>query len=264
MEVVDRCRDRGGGPTAPLEQAEVMTPQETITWWAIASAFGGSIIGGTISAVVAFIIQHRSLKATKVQRAADKLEQRKALALTVLTKMIRIASTLEILKTSLDNAFKRAERDGIKTQPWMIVIPIATLPGKVHFESEELTEVMRLDFNLFNDLGPFDDVHNVLLDTFAIYRADRTALSDNFSADMVGNLGTTTLTPDDVKKYGPRMASLNTLVSGMIERTRVDSAEAWQILDRLQQALNKQYSLNLRLERKPLLHQKLPPDAKES
>jgi hypothetical protein len=114
---------------------------------------------------------------------------------------------------------------------------------------------MRLDFNLFNDLGPFDDVHNTLLDIFELYRTDRNALTSTMSAEMKGMLGSTTFTAEEMKTLGPKMAALDTLVAGMIHRTTTDSAEAWSILNRLQSALNKEFGMKLRLERKPFTHQ---------
>ncbi|MBM3530831.1 MAG: hypothetical protein FJX62_22360 [Alphaproteobacteria bacterium] len=223
----------------------------SISW----NATAGIVFGASISALVSYLLQRNQFREVRRQRDADRIEERKAVALNVLTKMMRIASTLEILQLSIEGAFRRAERDGLKGPPWTFVIPIANLPGKVHFEPNELTEVMRLDFQLFNDLGPFDDVHNVLLDTFAMYRTDRNALTENMSAEMKGNLGTTSFTAEEMKRLAPKMAALDTLVVGMIERTTKDSAEAWQILTRLQVALNKQFNLKLQLERKEPVHQ---------
>jgi hypothetical protein len=117
---------------------------------------------------------------------------------------------------------------------------------------------MRLDAQLFNDLGPFDDVHNVLLDTFELYKTERNALTDQLPADMKGALGTTTLTAEQMKRLAPKMASLDVMIAGMEQRATADSAEAWQLLVRLQDALNKTFDLKLKLERKELVHQGQP------
>jgi hypothetical protein len=222
-----------------------------ISW----SAAVGIVFGATISALVSYLLQRNQFREVRRQRESDRFEERKAVALNVLTKMMRIASTLEILKLTIENAFKRAEVAGIQAPAWALVSPIASLPGKVQFEPKELTEIMRLDFQLFNDLGPFDDVHNLLLDTFATYRTDRNALTENMSAEMKGNLGTTNFSAEEMKRLAPKMASLDTLLAGMIQRTTQDSAEAWQLLMRLQDALNKTFNLKLKLERKEMQHQ---------
>src|SRR6185295_2741728 len=140
--------------------------------------------------------------------------------------MVRIASTLEQLKQSLEQAFARAEKDGHQGPPWSFIIPLANFPGRVHFEPKELTEIMRLDFNLFNDLGPFDDVHNSLLDIFELYRTDRNTLTAAMPAEMMGGMrGSSTFTPEEMRKVGPKMAALDTVVAGMVQRTMVDSEE---------------------------------------
>jgi hypothetical protein len=41
----------------------------------------------------------------------------------------------------------------------------------------------------------------------------------------------------------------------MVQRTKADSDDAWNILRRLQEALNKEFSLKLQIERKPFTHQ---------
>ncbi len=227
-----------------------------ISW----SSAGSVIFGAAISATVSYLLQRNSFAEARRQKEADKREDRRTLGLNVFTKMLRVASTLELLKQSLEQAFARAERDKHEGPPWSFVIPLANFPSRVHFEPKELTEIMRLDFNLFNDLGPFDDVHNSLLDIFELYRADRNAMTTNMSAEMLGGMrGSTTLTPEELKKLAPKMAALDTIIEGMIQRTVADSEQAWKILDRLQGALNKEYQLNLRIEKKPLAYQPAPP-----
>ncbi|MGQ0681277.1 hypothetical protein [Bradyrhizobium sp.] len=228
---------------------------KSVNW----KAASGVLFGAAIGALVSYFLQRNSFAEARRQKELDKREERRTLGLNVLTKMIRIASTLELLMQSLEQAFARAEKDGIKGPPWTIVIPLANFPAKVHFEPKELTEIMKLDFNLFNDLGPFDDVHNTLLDVFQLYRTDRNALTSTLSAEMNGMLGSTTLTPEEVKRLAPKMAALDTIIDGMVQRTTTDSAEAWSILNRLQDALNREFGLKLRLERKPFSHQPIPP-----
>jgi hypothetical protein len=52
---------------------------------------------------------------------------------------------------------------------WQTVIPFANLPPRVKFSSEEMALLLSLDYNLFYDVGPYDDVHNSLLDQVELY-----------------------------------------------------------------------------------------------
>lgn len=163
--------------------------------------------------------------------------------------MIRIASTLSILKQHLDEAFARAKAENVSGRPWQLVIPIATLPDRVKFTPEELTFMMLLDKDLFNDMGPFDDVHNTLLEAFQVYASKRTELTDMFPAEMKsGGLGTSTFTRDEMMRIAPRAAALDVLIEGMMKRCDQDSAEGWVLLQKLAAALNKEFNLKLVIE----------------
>jgi hypothetical protein len=218
-----------------------------ITIWSIVSLLAGTIV----SSIVAYLLQRGSFAEARRIKAQDKFEERKTMGLTLYHKMIRIASTLSILQTHFDEAFARAEAMKVKGQAWQIVVPIAHLAGQVKFKPEELTFLMLLDKDLFNDMGPFDDIHNTALDMFELYQIRRQALTDTLSAEMQGSLGSTTLTRDELARLAPKMAELNMLIDGMKQRVKQDSDEAWKLLANLQSSLNREFILNLRLERKP-------------
>ncbi len=67
-----------------------------ITAWSIFSLLVGTII----SSIVAYVLQRNSFAEARRLKAQDKLDERKALGLTLFHKMIRIASTLGILKSA--------------------------------------------------------------------------------------------------------------------------------------------------------------------
>src|SRR5437667_342978 len=104
-----------------------MNPQDTITWWAIVSAFGGSIVGGTISAIVAFIVQKRNLEAARKQRADDRHEVRKAQAYALFFKMIRIHSSIVLLEQGNSESLKKADAAGYKGNLWQKILPHGNL-----------------------------------------------------------------------------------------------------------------------------------------
>jgi len=214
-----------------------------ITIWSIVSLLAGAII----SAIVSYLLQRSSFAEARRVKAQEKLEERKTLGLTLFHKMIRMTSTLQILKDGLDEAFAHAKADNFTGQAWQFVMPVVNFLDKVKFTPEELTLLMLMDRNLFNDMGPFDDIHNNLLGVFELYRTKRSALTDILPAEMKGNLGTTDVTLTEMLKLAPKAAELDFLIEGMVQRTRQDSKEAWELLDRLQKSLNKEFNLNLRI-----------------
>jgi len=219
-----------------------------ITIWSLVSLLAGTVI----SAIVSYLLQRSSFAEAKKQKEVDRIEERKALGLALFQKMIRMASTLEMLKQSLERSFARAEAQRIRGDPWQFVMPIASLPALVHFDPKELTSLMRLDMELFNLIGPFDDVHNTILETFALYRLERTALTSTLEAQIIdGNQGTTNVTEAEMRRIAPRAAALNVLIQAMVERTKLDSEDAWKLMRRLQEVLNREFKMSLNLERKP-------------
>ena len=92
---------------------------------------------------------------------------------------------------------------------WQAVTPFANLPPRVKFSSEEMALLLALDYNLFNDVGPYDDVHNSLLDQIELYGVKRIALMEKFGAKMTGSLGTVGLTQADLDWMAPRSVELN-------------------------------------------------------
>jgi hypothetical protein len=131
------------------------------TAWAVFSVIGGTLIGSTISTVVAFYIQKKGLSATKAQRDSDRFESRKAQCYSLLFKMIRIHSSIVILEKGLTESLAKAEAVDLKGEFWKRLTPSGNMPPRVKFTSDEMVLLLSLDFNLFNDIGPYDDIHQL-------------------------------------------------------------------------------------------------------
>jgi hypothetical protein len=217
-----------------------------LTLWSLFSLLGGTII----SAIVSYLLQRNSFAEARGQKQQDKLDERKTLGLNLLHKMMRIASTLGILKKHLDDSLSRLPPDQRDKNIWRYVQPIAAVPDRVKFTTEELTSLMLLDRDLFNDMGPFDDIHNHLLELFTLYRINRTALTDTLPATMQGIVGRVELDQNQMQKIAPRVADLDFLVAALVQTTEKDSTEAWALLDRLATSLNAAFALKLKLEPK--------------
>lgn len=222
--------------------------QNTITAWSIFSL----LIGTVISSIVAYVLQRRSFAEARLQKAADKLEARKAIGLTLFHKLIRISSTLDIISNGMRASEVQALKDGIKGEPWQIHRPFAALPSPVSFSPEERTFLMLLDHGLFSNLGAFDDIHNTHLKIFEEYKVRRTMLTDSLSAKMSsGGLGRSDLTPEEMGRIAPKAAELNLMLGDMKVTLKRDAEEATQLLDRLRRRLNEEFKLSIRLEPSP-------------
>jgi hypothetical protein len=90
----------------------------TITWWAIVSAFGGTVIGSVLGGFISYLLQRKSLAATKALSDADRKEVRKALGYAIFFKMIRLCSDLTQLGTPISKAILNAQQQGQRRELW--------------------------------------------------------------------------------------------------------------------------------------------------
>jgi hypothetical protein len=225
-------------------------PQTSVTAWTVFSVVGGSILGGAISTIVAFVVQKRNLDAAKKQRDEDRLEIRKARGYALLFKMLRIASNIENLGKAMQGCFEEAARRGLKWDPWQIVQPMVPANDPVNFTAEEMALILSIDDKLFNEIASMDQLHNSTAALFDLYGTMRQKVMDRFGAVMSGNIGVTGLTQAEHDWLAPRVTELNGLISQLQLRANEDGKEAWSVLVKLRDSLEKNLGVKHRLERR--------------
>jgi hypothetical protein len=238
------------GPCLRVETkgTSVAEPSSTITAWAVFSAIGGSIVGSVLGGCISYFLQRKNLAAAKEQREADRYEVRKSLAYALFFKMIRIHSTIALLDRDNSATLTKMKTEHFTGALWQRMLGHGNLPPTVKFTTDEMALLLSLDPQLFNELGPYDDVHNSLLDLFALYAQQRHAMMEKFGAKMNGAIGTTELTKEDAEWFAPRAYSLNELAKTMVQRTEHDSKESRALLQKLHALFVKSFGLNPKLE----------------
>jgi hypothetical protein len=108
---------------------------------------------------------------------------------------------------------------------------------------------MQMDLILFNDTGQFDEVHNSIIDIFTLYQTRRLALTDAVPGAMKRMADLVNLREDEKKQLIPRSIELNALVEQMLLRTDRDSQQAWKVIDRFSNSLNKEFRLQLEVRK---------------
>jgi hypothetical protein len=232
-------------------KAMVAETGASITWWAVASAFGGTIIGAALGGAISYWLQRQSLAASKALHDADRREVRKALGYGLFFKMIRLTSDLAQIGMPVDEAVKKAAGEGRTDELWPGVLPILPLPDPIKFSPDEMALVLSLDNSLFNDMAALDDLHKNTVAIFSLYAERRVALTDTLRPEtMAGNLGSTLLTRAERDRMRPRSVELDMLIHGMLERTRQNGNIAWDCLKRLHAVLKKEFDLKNELKLK--------------
>lgn len=222
-----------------------------VTWWAVVSAFGGTVLGAVLGGLISYFLQRQSLAATRALHDSDRKELHKAIGYGLLFKMIRLCSDLSQIGMPVQEAVSKAQAEGKTDEFWPVVLPVLPLPDPIKFTPEEMALVLSLDAKLFNDMAALDDLHKNAVGLFTLYAEKRNALTDSLRPEtMVGNLGSALLTRAERDRMRPRSVELDMLVSGMLERTTQDGKIAWSCLDQLHKALEKEFDLKHKLELK--------------
>lgn len=215
------------------------------------AAFGAAVLGAVVGGLISYLLQRQALAAATAQHDSDRDEVRKALALSLVFKMIRISSDLNNLGKSILKSMERAKKGGFTGMPFQIVVPTVPLPDPVRFSPDEMAWVLSVDNNLFNEMGPLDELHTSTVAIFDLYHTKRGQVLDRLGAEMKGMTGTTTLTHEQKLWFEPRAAELNQLVELMSQRSQRDTREAWAAFDKLTAVVSKEFNINLRFEKKP-------------
>ena len=120
---------------------------------------------------------------------------------------------------------ERAKKDGFTGMPFQVVVPTVPLPDPVRFSPDEMAWVLSVDNNLFNEMGPLDELHASTVAIFDLYNTKRGQVLDRLGAEMTGMVGTTTMNHEQKLWFEPRAAELNQLVELMIQRSQRDTKE---------------------------------------
>lgn len=218
-----------------------------ISW----SSAAGVLFGAAISATVSFILQRSSFAEARRQKDKDRREVRKALALSLVFKMIRISSDLNNLGKAVGESIERGKKEGREGTLFQFVPPTIPLPDTVRFSPDEMAWVLSVDNNLFNEMGPLDELHTSTVAIFDLYNVKRDKLLEKLGAQMEGMIGTTFLTPEQKRWFDPRAVELNQLVEIMVQRSQRDAKECWAAFDKLTAVVSKEFDMKLRFEKKP-------------
>jgi hypothetical protein len=109
---------------------------------------------------------------------------------------------------------------------------------------------LSIDDKLFNEIASMDQLHNSTAALFDLYGIMRQKVMERFGAVMSGNIGVTGLTQSEHDWLAPRATELNGLIAVLQQRAIEDGKEAWGVLVKLRDSLEKNLGVKHRLERR--------------
>lgn len=215
-------------------------------WAAIFGALLGAVVGGLIT----FLLQLHAQRRAAATRETDRHETRKALAHAILFKLIKIHSRFKIFSDHIENAFAEAEAAPFQNEPWQFVRAVATNPSHVLFTADEMTLLITLkEDDLFNGILSLDDAHNTMVDLFDLYRSKRDELTHVLPPQaFVGEIGSATLTAEEVLPYRPLMIEANGLVTAMRPWALKDAHDTEALIRSAQKAFGEKLGMKYRLK----------------
>jgi hypothetical protein len=188
-------------------------------------------------------------------------EAQQALGQSLLIKTIRIQSNIAAIQKYIASSFNEAKKAGYNGKPWQIVKPLASIPPRIDFTTEELSLLLSLrDSELFNSLSQLDNIYNNFMDILSTFNARKHTLNDGLPGIVVeGTVLTKPIPEEQALKLLPIMHDIDQLIGYLQERAEVDRAEADKALERLALLLNDRLELGISIEAKAAVPDALIP-----
>lgn len=175
----------------------------------------GSVVGASVSGVIAYLIQSRAFREERKKRVEDHLRIQKALAHSVLFKLMQMHSDFVSVIRLLDECYEDANKAGIDGEPWQIVQPPSNVFDFIHYTPDEMGMILSLEEDgvIFNQAMDMDEKHNSMAKVITTLVARRRALFEQIRPDDVD--GNTISGQFDRQTYltlRPRMVEVNDLI----------------------------------------------------
>ncbi|BCG88040.1 hypothetical protein MesoLj113c_41500 [Mesorhizobium sp. 113-3-9] len=211
-------------------------------WSAIAGAIVGSVVGGLIS----YFLQVSGLKAAKSEREEVAAEERKALAFSLIFKMIAIVNNLGNLKLHVDECEARAAADRHEGPPVTFLLPLVNIFDPITIEPEAMGMLLSLGADdVFNKALNIPQIHNSILPAWSAYSTMRSILNEELPQTIdistgKGEFAFNKKGPEALKFY-----EADRIAAELISRAGRDFAEADLSLNEVMTLLKDRLGLNI-------------------
>lgn len=210
------------------------------------AAIVGAVVGAVIAGTIAWFLQRTQLRAQRRLIDDEQLERRRALAHSMVLKLITIGNNVSSLRKHIDDGL--AQSDDL--QMWAGVVQIANLPEPIHLNAEEAWLLSEGKEGLFNQAIQVDSIHNGYIRLLDAYSKRRTELGDLLpQTRQATGSGYFALESDERALLEPRMIELNAMLTEIVEKGERDQHKVEAVLFRAIDYLNETLDLNLRFEK---------------
>jgi hypothetical protein len=208
---------------------------QSTRWWDLVPAVVGAVLGAGAAAIPASWLARKASQEMLARDRVSRNEQQKAATLRVLVKLLTIVNGIETLHRGLEGMISQADADGHSDLAlWQKVVPTVGFTSReIRFDAKELILfVSAKEFEYLNDLLLLAERYAALEAGFREYADRRGRLTDQLSAVMTGNVGTTYLTDEQKTKFEPRAVELTVLITQLREFLARDYPKALSVAER--------------------------------
>ena len=217
------------------------------------AAIVGAVVGAVIAGAIAWFLQRTQLQAQRRLIEDEQLERKRALAHSLVLKLITIGNNVSSLRKHIDDGL--ASSDDL--QMWSGVVQIANLPEPIQLTAEESWLLSGGKEGLFNQAIEVDSLHNGYVALLGTYSRRRTELGDLLpQTRRATGSGSFALEPDERKLLEPRMIELNSMLTEIVEKGERDQDKVESVLFRSIDHLNETLGLDLRFEKSNQMKEK--------
>lgn len=196
------------------------------------SEFWSAIAGAVVGGLIAFWIQNKALVEARNERSIERLQAEKALAYSLLFKVIKIYSNLEHIRRHVDTQRTLHEET---TRPSGYLLALANLPSAIEFSADEMSMLLSIQNDeIFNSILSLDSIHNSIMPVWELYAALREKvkmLSQTIQFDPT--VGRSEI---EVKNDSPLAVAIfeaDQMATELVRRAYEDATEAKQALEEL-------------------------------
>jgi len=212
--------------------------------------FWAAVIGAVVGGLVAALLQLLQQSHERGVRQKERLEQQRTLAYSLIYKLMTISSTFTRVSHHLERSFQEAPEG---YEPWQFLEAYATPHQHVSFSSDEMTMLLRVSVESFNDIVALDGIHNALSDTLVAYGNKREKITELLPPAMVnGRIGTIVVTHEQIMAARPFIIQANGIARDLRAHASRDAERAWKVMRALVPRIN------LKLDMKVAIGQKDP------
>jgi hypothetical protein len=210
----------------------------------ITSAIVGGLIGALAGGIPAWALAKRQSNETLRRDREQRLENQKALAFSVVVKLLHITNSAIGLSNHVKSCLAlRHDTARAHMEPWQVVVPMighTDDEGAIRFTAEEMAVFGAAnESDLMQDLMLLAVRHSSSLSSFKEYCAMRNEFREigPKPTDFDGQIGGGWLTPEEVNKFKPYTIPMNNVVVGLEAGLDEDLRLARTVVERIGPAM---------------------------